>query len=101
MTLFIAAGSCPFEPFELVFEPAGGRQPDDRRQVERDDSRRADLLPLGENPRNQRLRRIRRTGAVAERLQGGDNECRIRLVDAVKDRVADHRKHVWISAASA
>ena len=39
MTLFIAAGSWPFEPFELVFEPAGRRQPDDRRQVERDDGR--------------------------------------------------------------
>ena len=48
MTLFIAAGFLPFEPFELIFEAAGGRQPDDRRQVERDDRRRADLLPFAE-----------------------------------------------------
>ncbi len=84
----------PLEPFELVFEPSGGRQPDDRRKVERDDGRRADLLSLAEHPRDQRLRRIRRPPTIGERLQRRNHEGRIRLVDAVDDREADDCENV-------
>ena len=95
MTLSIAAGSCPSSAFELVFEPAGGRQADDRRQVERDHSRGADLLALGENaarsaPAPSSPRRLRSANGFKRR----DDEGRIRLVDAVEDREADDRKHV-------
>ena len=74
MTLFIAAGSCPSSAFELVFEPAGGRQADDRRQVERESRSRCGPAAFGENAADQRLRRFCRADAVRERLQERDNE---------------------------
>jgi len=71
MTLFMPE-VLSLEAFKLVFEPSGGRQPDDRRQIERDDGRRADLLSLAdtraisacaESPR----RRDRRTASGSAR----------------------------------
>src|SRR5262249_7659711 len=89
ITLFIAALSGPSQPTDAVFEPARRRQPDDRRQIERDDRRGADLPSFGEYLCDQPLRRVCHAHAIGEGLQRRHDEGGIRFVDAVDDREPD------------
>ena len=53
-------GVAALQVLQLVFEAAAGRQADDRRQVEREDHRRADLLQRAEHAADDRLHLVAR-----------------------------------------
>ena len=65
---------CTLETLELVFETAGRAQTDDRRQVERQNGRGAELQAGAERLGDQGLSRIHGLLAVFKRLQHGYHE---------------------------
>ena len=86
-------GFAAFQVLQLILEAAAGREPDDRRQVERKCAGGAHLLHGAEHAADHRLRAVRGRGAVGEWLQPHHDKRRVRLVAAVEQREPDDRQH--------
>ena len=83
----------PLKVFQLVFEAAAGRQTDDRRQVEGEDTRGTDLLRAAEHLADHHLGAVGRGRAVGEGFQLDHHERGIGLIAAVQQGESDDRQH--------
>ncbi len=85
----------PLQRLELILEAAAGREPDDRRQIERQHVGLPDLRARAVRAPDQRLHRIRRRLAVRERFQPRHHEGVVRFRCSVEQREADNRERVF------
>ncbi len=86
--------SCPSSASSWYSKPPVVDRPMIGGRLNGNTGRRAHLLHRAEHPPDQRLGPLGGRGAVGERLELQEQECRVALLRAVQQRVADDRERV-------